>query len=67
MANRAYLKDLLETNRFYGGNLSVEQCINLYEHDTWLDNGGYGWDTKKEDYLEAWDAFCEGRCVGWQD
>ena len=60
MANRIHLQGLLETNRLYGGNLSVEQCVELYERDTWLADGG-------EDYLEAWDAFCEGRCVGWQD
>lgn len=40
-ANKAYLEQLLETNRFYGGNNTVEQCIRLNDHDNWLENGGY--------------------------
>ena len=40
-ANKAYLEQLLETNRFYGGNNTVEQCIRLNDHDAWLANGGF--------------------------
>lgn len=75
MANIAYLQALIETDRFYGGNNTVEQTIKLHEHDMWLDCGGQ-WgiivdenprEVDVEDYLEAWDDFCEGKCVGWVD
>ena len=40
-ANREYLQQLLETNRFYGGNNTVVQCIRLNDYDNWLESGGY--------------------------
>lgn len=41
MANAEYLKLLLETDKFYGGNNTVEQTIRLYEHDSFISCGGY--------------------------
>lgn len=74
MANVEYLKLLLETDKFYGGNNTVEQTIRLYENDLFISCGGYNVMINEnpepfdvEDYLEAWDDFCEDRCVGWID
>ena len=74
MANAEYLKLLLETDKFYGGNNTVEQTIRLYEHDLFISCSGYNVMINEnpescdvEDYLEALDDFCEDRCVGWID
>jgi len=47
-ANKAYLEQLLETNRFYGGNNTVEQCIRLNDYDTSYDESGV-----RDDVLDA--------------
>ena len=70
MANRYYLQNLIKTDEFYGGNNTVEQTIRLYEHDlrqTCCGKYDIVVDENpkeyvNEDYLEAWDAWCEGRC-----
>lgn len=55
-ANKAYLEQLLETNRFYGGNNTAEQCIRLNDHDAWLESGrftSYDESGVRDDVLDA--------------
>ena len=61
LKTRAGLKGLLATYDLPG--ITVESAIGA-EHLAWsYTHVG----SPNEDYLEAWNDFCENKCVGWID
>lgn len=72
VGNRELLVDLLSVNNLNGGHMTVTECIDFYlqakfeKHEDFIASGGF-MAGSLDDYLEAWDNFCEDKCVGWVD
>jgi len=40
--DKKLLEKLLNINKFYGGDLTVENAINILGWEEWLEGGGWG-------------------------